>query len=464
VRVRVGASTDVGRARERNEDSYLAQPPLYAVADGMGGHRAGNVASSLAVQVMSRIASGGWQMLAEQVRQANHAILERARGDRSLQGMGTTMTATYLDGNEVHLAQVGDSRAYLLRDGELRPITTDHTLVHEMVERGQITAAEAEHHPQRSILTRALGVEEPVDVDEFTVEAREGDRILLCSDGLHSMVSDEDIERVLLDVPDPQQAADRLVEMANQAGGMDNITVIVMEFEPGEGFEGATGGTAPPADATADATAPENAAGGRSDITAAMQIPQGLSATPPAPDMPSSGNGATGAGAPAEAPAAPAMPDRRGAEAAPPSPRHAEPAPRRRGGRRAIVAVVVVVAVLAAAFVGLRLYLDTRWFVGEQGGRVALFRGVPTTILGQNLFGVVDLTNIAAARAEAAPGWKARLRDGATAGSEQEARMILASLRADLAALQKQRNHQGGPPAPSPSPKASGGSGASPSP
>jgi protein phosphatase len=464
VKVRVGASTDVGRARERNEDAYLAAPPLYAVADGMGGHRAGDVASTLAMQVLSQVANGGrWDMLAEQIRRANHAIIERSRDDQSLSGMGTTMTATYLDGSEVHLAQVGDSRAYLLRDGELRPITTDHTLVHEMVERGQITAAEAEHHPQRSILTRALGVDEPVDVDEFTIEAREGDRILLCSDGLHSMVSDEDIERVLLDVRDPQQAADRLVEMANQAGGMDNITVIVMEFEPGDGFVGATGGTAPPADAAVDAAAPEDAGGGRSDITSAMQIPQGISATPPAPDMPSSGNGATGAVDSSEAPPAPAMPDRRTAEAAPQSPRHAEPPRRRRGGRRAIVAVLVVVAILAAALVGLRLYLDTRWFVGEQGGRVALFRGVPTTILGQNLFGVVDVTNIAAARAEAAPGWKSRLRDGATAGSEQEARRILTSLRADLAALQRQRKHQGGP-TPSPSPKASGGTGASPSP
>src|SRR5207244_750563 len=249
----------------------------------------------------------------------------RARGNRSLQGMGTTMTATYLDGDEVHLAQVGDSRAYLLRDG-LRQITTDHTLVHEMVERGQITAEEAEHHPQRSILTRALGVDEPVDVEEFTVEVRVGDRLLLRSDGLHSMVTAEAIAGTRRDA----------------------------------------GGTPPP----------------------------GLSAPPPAPEMPPSGNGAT-----ATAPPPPEMPEQMAAEAAlaPPAARHAaEPRRRRRRGRRVVVAVVALVAVLAAAFVGLRLYLDTRWFVGVQGGRVALFRGVPTTILGQNLYGMVETTNIAA--------------------------------------------------------------------
>src|SRR5437667_12833155 len=130
MKVVVGAATDVGRARERNEDSYLAMPPVYVVADGMGGHRGGNVASSLAMEVMSTVADGGdWRGLAEQVRQANRAILERSRGDRSLAGMGTTITATYLEGNQVHLAQVGDSRAYLLRDGRLGQITTDHTLV-----------------------------------------------------------------------------------------------------------------------------------------------------------------------------------------------------------------------------------------------------------------------------------------------------------------------------------------------
>ena len=166
MKVRVGASTDVGKARERNEDSFLSAPPLYAVADGMGGHRGGNVASSLAMRVISEIAQpGNWGQLSEQVREANRAILDQARGDRTLSGMGTTITAAFMDQDELHLAHVGDSRAYLLRGGEFSLLTEDHTLVHRMVQEGKITAEEAEHHPQRSILIRALGVEDPVEVD-----------------------------------------------------------------------------------------------------------------------------------------------------------------------------------------------------------------------------------------------------------------------------------------------------------
>src|SRR6266540_4291219 len=315
MKVRVGAATDVGRARGRNEDSYLAVPPLYAVADGMGGHRGGNVASSVAMEVLSAIAGDGdWQNLAEQVRRANHAILERARGDRSLQGMGTTITATYLEGNRVHLAQVGDSRAYLLRGGELKALTEDHTLVHDLVKRGQITEAEAEHHPQKSILTRALGVDEPVDVDEYTEEVVEGDRILLCSDGLWGMVPHDALKAVLEQVPDPQEASERLVDMANAAGGVDNITVVIMEFEAGEGFEGATWMPQP---APGTGAAPESGSGERHDITTAMEIPTGIGAgQPPAPR--SGARRVRGRG--------PAHAGRRG---------HVRPHPRGTGGRRA---------------------------------------------------------------------------------------------------------------------------------
>ncbi|HEX9376993.1 MAG TPA: Stp1/IreP family PP2C-type Ser/Thr phosphatase [Actinomycetota bacterium] len=449
MKVRVGAATDVGRARERNEDSYLAVPPLYAVADGMGGHRGGNVASSVAMQVLSSIASGGdWQRLAEQVRQANHAILERARGDRSLQGMGTTITATYVEDNRVHLAQVGDSRAYLLRNGALSALTEDHTLVHEMVKKGQITEAEAEHHPQKSILTRALGVDEPVEVDEFTVEVAEGDRILLCSDGLWGMVSHQDLKAVLEQVRDPQEAAQRLVDMANAAGGLDNITVVIMDYEAGDGFEGATW---TPQAGPATGAPPESGDGGRRDITTAMEIPTGIGAGQ-APGIPAGVRpaGDAEAGAPPMPDAATPATAATGPEA--PAAAWGEPPGRhRRRSRRVLVWLVAGVALLAVAFVGFRLYLDSRWFVGVQGGQVAVFRGVPTDIAGIHLFGLVRSTDISSSDAQALPQWKDRLDEGATADSEEAANGIVNTIRHDIAAAHPTPVPPTSPPTPAPS-------------
>ncbi len=420
MKVVVGAASDVGRARERNEDSYLAMPPVYIVADGMGGHRGGNVASSLAMQVMSGLTNGGTsQMLPEQVRQANHAILERARGDRDLQGMGTTITATYVDDGTVHLAQVGDSRAYLLRAGQFQQITTDHTLVHEMVKRQQITAEEAEHHPQRSILTRALGVDEPVEVDVFDIPAQVGDRMLLCSDGLHSMVDDSVIQQILQSEPTPQAAADQLVTLANQAGGLDNITVIVLEFADGEGFEGPTWVPQAPTDAGTTREIPIPTGLGTDDVTAAYQIPAGVvAAQQPAPPAGS----------------APPMP---GQVAAQPAPGDRWPGPagagRHRGGRRrTILWVVVAVVLLAVAVFGFRLYLDSRFFVGVENGKVVVFRGLPTKTLGIKMFGLVETTDIPADQALACPVWHQHLVDGDTAGSKAAADAIVAQIKTDL--------------------------------
>ncbi|MFL5799737.1 MAG: Stp1/IreP family PP2C-type Ser/Thr phosphatase [Actinomycetota bacterium] len=461
MRVTVGAATDVGHARERNEDSYLAMPPVYIVADGMGGHRGGNVASSLAMEVMSDLASGGdWRRLAEQVRQANHAILERSRGDRSLQGMGTTITATYVDGDEVHFAHVGDSRAYLLRGGTFSQITTDHTLVHEMVKRNQITEAEAEHHPQRSILTRALGVDDGVEVDEFPVQVQPGDRIVLCSDGLHSMVDDDVIQQVLQQEPDPQRAAERLVELANEAGGLDNITVVVMDYAEGDGFAGAAwqpqtsqrGGTrempVPPG-----AAEPEQAPDATGTYQTTAGVVGGAAATgaaQPAPAMPGSPPGASQATyqpAPGGRPSTGSEPAP-GYQAGPPyqaAPAYGQPtAPeepgRHRGerrGRRMLLWTVGVIVLLAVALVGLRLYLDTRYFVGVEDGRITVFRGLPTKTLGVKMFGRVESTNIPADRAEALAQWRQPLHDGATAGSLAGAEAIVRQIRSDVSGLQK---------------------------
>ena len=230
MKFRVGARTDVGRVREGNEDSYMVQDPLFAVADGMGGHQGGEVASSLALETLKQITDEPESELAGVVQEANRVVFRKASQDPGLAGMGTTLTAVLGEGEALRLAHVGDSRAYLLRDGELKRITKDHTIVERLVEEGRITQREAEIHPQRSILTRALGVDEEIQVDEDTIEVRPGDRLLLCSDGLTGMVSEEDILQILTDAEDPQTASERLVDAANEAGGQDNITAVVIDI------------------------------------------------------------------------------------------------------------------------------------------------------------------------------------------------------------------------------------------
>jgi protein phosphatase len=184
MRVVVGVATDIGRVRERNEDSYLVEPPLYAVADGMGGARGGAVASSLALDTVEELLRGGKASLPEMIRSANRAVFERSISDRQVSGMGTTLTATTVDEQGAHLGHVGDSRAYLLRAGALRQLTDDHTLVNRMVKAGEITPQEAGTHPHRNVLTRSIGTEPEVVVDENDVPLIDGDRLLLCSDGL----------------------------------------------------------------------------------------------------------------------------------------------------------------------------------------------------------------------------------------------------------------------------------------
>ncbi|HEX6207682.1 MAG TPA: Stp1/IreP family PP2C-type Ser/Thr phosphatase [Actinomycetota bacterium] len=231
----MGATTDVGVVREQNEDAYLVRAPIYAVADGMGGHQGGEVASRLALETLDRRSREDHEVdLRAAVKDANRVVLDRASGDTELAGMGTTLTLLRIEGPRVRLAHVGDSRAYLLRDGDLRQLTDDHTLVNKMVKEGKLTTSEARIHPHRSILTRALGVDGDVEVDVFTVDVDLGDRILLCSDGLTAIVSDEVIRGVLTSQGDPQAACDELVAMANRGGGPDNITVVVLDFAEGQ--------------------------------------------------------------------------------------------------------------------------------------------------------------------------------------------------------------------------------------
>ncbi len=226
--------TDTGRQRRDNEDSAFARAPVFVVADGMGGAQAGEVASKIAIEAFEAGLGGSGspeERLAVRAREANRQIYDRSRTELGREGMGTTLTAAYLDDGSVAIAHVGDSRAYLFRDGELTRLTQDHSLVDELVRRGKLTEEQAAEHPQRSIITRALGPEPEVEVDTYTFSVRRGDVLLLCSDGLTSMVSEERIGQVLAASESLDEAADRLIQEANDAGGRDNITVVLTRVE-----------------------------------------------------------------------------------------------------------------------------------------------------------------------------------------------------------------------------------------
>jgi serine/threonine protein phosphatase PrpC len=392
MRVLVGARSDIGRARERNEDAYLVREPLFAVADGMGGHRGGDVASSLALEILGAREEGEERppiLLTSGIKKANQRVLERAEADRDLRGMGTTLTAIVAEDAKAHVAHVGDSRAYLLREGNaLQQLTEDHTLVQRMVREGRLSPEEAGTHPQRSVLTRALGVEEEIAVDELTLDVHSGDRLLLCTDGLTSMVGRERIEQILEGERDPQAACDRLIDAANGAGGEDNITVIVLDFLEDEGERD-------PA-ATVVKAAPREA--GPSE-TLAKPVEHAPSEERPAP----AGERTSGI---------------------------SRPERRRRWGRAAVW-IGVAVAVLAVALAAGVVYIDRQWYVGDADGRVAIYRGIPTEILGFDLSHIEVSTELSTAQAQRLQPWR-DLSEGITAGSLEAARAIVAQIRRDL--------------------------------
>jgi PPM family protein phosphatase len=226
--------TDAGRQRRGNEDAFYVEPPLFAVADGMGGAQAGEVASQAVVEELERGLPEGESaeaQLARAAEAANERIYKLARADRARAGMGTTVTAALVDGDEVSVAHVGDSRAYRLREGRLELLTEDHSLVAALIKQGRLTEEEAAHHPQRSIITRALGPEPGVEVETQTFPARSGDLFLLCSDGLTTMIGETEIGELLRAGPSLQDSAEALVRAANEAGGKDNITVVLFRLE-----------------------------------------------------------------------------------------------------------------------------------------------------------------------------------------------------------------------------------------
>lgn len=247
-----GGCTDIGKTRPINEDGFYISEyskeadAMYAiVADGMGGHRAGEVASTLAIREISELVNGGFmpnmtvadtkELLGRAVKQANRAIYDKSMEDVGYRGMGTTLTLCFVYGEKAMVAHVGDSRAYLLRGDALHRITTDHSLVQELLSSGRITEEEAEHHPQKNVITRALGTDSDVEIDLYEFTLRADDVLLFCTDGFSNLLPDGEIKKLLQQGhgKEPQQLADDLVAEANRAGGYDNITVVLLTKESG---------------------------------------------------------------------------------------------------------------------------------------------------------------------------------------------------------------------------------------
>jgi PPM family protein phosphatase len=350
--------TDTGRQRRGNEDAYFARSPLFAVADGVGGAQAGEVASQIAVEVLSQgVPEGGGSIeerLRARVEEANTRIAELAHADERRAGMSTTLTLAYVGEDELSVVHVGDSRLYRLRDGVFERLTDDHTLVDELVRSGKLTQQEADQHPQRSIITRALG-SEGIEADSRTWPARGGDVYLICSDGLTGMVDEMRVGELLDAAPSLSSAARTLIDAANDAGGRDNITVVLFRLEEvgGRGTEAAEATAEHPAVGEPGAVGPATTAGGATGLA------------PPA----SSG--------PAAAVAAPPTAAEPVAPRAPRPPRPARPQ-RRRRRPRVPVGPILVLFLVACVILGAYYASQTVYFVGaSDDGFVTVYRGLP---------------------------------------------------------------------------------------
>ncbi|HVW18963.1 MAG TPA: Stp1/IreP family PP2C-type Ser/Thr phosphatase [Solirubrobacteraceae bacterium] len=373
--------TDTGRQRRANEDAFFARAPLFAVADGMGGAQAGEVASGAAIEVLSAglaEASGparpDEERLAGLVAAANARVHELSVGDAGLAGMGTTVTVAYVGEDAVAIAHVGDSRAYLLRDGAMERLTNDHSLVEEFVRQGKLTPEQADEHPQRSIITRALGPEPEVEVDRMSVGARDGDVFLICSDGLTSMVGEAQVAETIAAAATLAGAARDLVDAANAAGGRDNITVVLFRLEEV--------GAAPAADEqhTAIVAGPTAA-----EVRAALAVAERAG---PAPSREMAGPIVA---APSPAPA----PSRR---LSPRMPRRDRPARRRR--RRWLGPLVVALVLRVPICGGAYLANQAVFFLGlTSDGSVAVFKGLPYELpAGIRLYSTEYVTGLTAAQ------------------------------------------------------------------
>ena len=352
-----GSRTDIGCLRDHNEDSLVVTPPLFAVADGMGGHAAGEVASEIAVRVLSELAPEhpDGEALGRAIEEANRAVIQAAREGRGRQGMGTTMTAAMLEGERLVIAQVGDSRAYLLHQGKLQQLTRDHSLMADMIEAGQLTPEEARTHPQRSVITRALGSDAHLHPDIYEINVETGDRLLICSDGLSGMIFDDQIENTLRRVQDPQRCASQLVNEAIAAGGHDNVTVIV-------------------ADVTGYAEVRRKKLARKTKLSIALVL-------------------------------------------------------------------VLFAAIVAGAAWGTQTYLNTAAYLANDNGKVAVYRGVPGSVLGLSFSHLERTTDVTVADLQ--PGVANRLNEGIRVDDMEAAAALVKEYEDEIAARSKNQAEGG---------------------
>ena len=352
-----GSRTDIGCLRDHNEDSLVVAPPLFAVADGMGGHAAGEVASEIAVNVLAERAPAhpDPEALGRAVEEANRAIIVAAHEGRGREGMGTTMTAAMLEGERLIIAQVGDSRAYLLHQGKLPQLTRDHSLMADMIEAGQLTPEEARTHPQRSVITRALGSDAHLHPDIYEINVETGDRLLICSDGLSGMIFDDQIENTLRRVQDPQRCASQLVNEAIAAGGHDNVTVIV-------------------ADVTGYAEVRRKKLARKTKLSIALVL-------------------------------------------------------------------VLFAAIIAGAAWGTQTYLNTAAYLANDNGKVAVYRGVPGSVLGLSFSHLERTTDVTVADLQ--PGVANRLNEGIRVDDMEAADALVKEYEDEIAARSKNQAEGG---------------------
>jgi PPM family protein phosphatase len=374
MKLSAGAFSDVGRVRDNNEDAHVVDErlALFAIADGMGGHVGGETASLTAIEALRAAVANG-RPINDAIEQANEAVIERAAGDPKLTGMGTTMTAVVVaGGNRLLVGHVGDSRAYILHDGALQQLTDDHSLVGELVREGRLTVEQAESHPQRAIVTRALGVDTDVAVDVYTVEVGVGDRVIICSDGLTDMLREREIERLARGEADPQRAAEILVDAANNSGGVDNTTVVVIDIREID-----------------EEGAPD---------------PEALVVDEPVPVTP----------VPQSAPEVPQEP---AAE------------PRMPFGRRlrgALLLLIPLLVIVGLAFGAVGWYARRSYYVGLKENDVVIYRGVPGGVLGWDP--TIERRSTLEA-AELLPVDREAVTDGAARGSKDKAEQYLVRLQ-----------------------------------
>jgi protein phosphatase len=395
--LRFAARSHTGLLRDGNEDSVYAGPRVLAVADGMGGHAAGEVASAVAIAALAALdedAPGNdlLSVLRDRAEAANAHLRDMVTGDHALDGMGTTLTAFLFAGSRLGMLHIGDSRAYLLRDGALSQITHDHTLVQTLVDEGRISEEEASTHPQRSLITRALDGRDGIDPDLSVREVRAGDRYLLCTDGLTGPVGRLETLQEALQLPDPQESCDRLVQLALRGGGPDNVTVIVADVVDASGLRASA-----PVVAGAAADAPQPPPDGVAESSAARaRTAEGRDVAPAARTA-----------------AAPVT----------------DAAPGRRRWRAALVAALVL-GVLAVGAGTAFAYVRSQFYVGVDGEQVAVYRGVTGSVAGMSLSSVDSRTDLATERLDTLA--RSRVERGIVAKDRPDAMQIVARLEDDF--------------------------------